>query len=301
MDKTYSPAEIEQRWYARWEASGDFAPRPDPGAQPFCIMIPPPNVTGTLHMGHAFQDTIMDALTRFHRMRGDAALWQPGTDHAGIATQMLVERQLNAEGVKRTDLSREAVHRTRVGSGRASRAAASPSKCGASVPRSTGRAIASRWTPSLRGRSRKYSSGSMSRNSSTAASDWSTGIRYCAPRCPTWKCFSEEESGPLWYLRYPLADGQGAVGCGDHASETMIGDTAVAVHPEDERYPHLSGKSLRLPMTGREIPIIADEYVDPAFGTGCVKITPAHDFNDYAGRPAPWLADDQHASRPTRA
>ena len=280
MDKTYSPAAIEQRWYARWEASGAFAPRTDPGSQPFCIMIPPPNVTGTLHMGHAFQDTIMDALTRFHRMRGEAALWQPGTDHAGIATQMLVERQLNAEGRQRSDLSREQFIE-RVWQWK----------------RQSGGSIAQQ----LR---RLGASVDWSRDRFTMDPDLSRAVTevfvrlheeqliYRGQRLVNWdpvlrtalsdlEVLSEEESGSLWYLRYPLSDGTGSVVVATTRPETMIGDAAVAVHPDDERFRALVGKSVSLPLTGREIPIIADEYVDPAFGTGCVKITPAHDFNDY--------------------
>ena len=281
MDKTYSPAAIEQRWYAQWEASGAFAPRSDPGAAPFCIMIPPPNVTGTLHMGHAFQDTIMDALTRFHRMRGEAALWQPGTDHAGIATQMLVERQLNAEGRQRADLGREQFIE-RVWQWK----------------RQSGGSIAQQ----LR---RLGASVDWSRDRFTMDPDLSRAVTevfvrlheeqliYRGQRLVNWdpvlrtalsdlEVLSEEETGSLWYLRYPLSDGSGSVIVATTRPETMIGDTAVAVHPEDERYRHLVGQSVRLPLTGRDIPIIADDYVDPAFGTGCVKITPAHDFNDYA-------------------
>jgi valyl-tRNA synthetase len=281
MDKTYSPADIEQRWYAQWEASGAFAPRADKNARPYCIMIPPPNVTGTLHMGHAFQDTIMDALTRYHRMRGEAALWQPGTDHAGIATQMLVERQLNAEGRQRTDLSREQfVERVW------------------QWKRQSGGTIAQQ----LRrlGASVDWSRDRFTMDPGLSAAVTEVFVRlheeqliYRGQRLVNWdpvlrtalsdlEVLSEEESGSLWYLRYPLSDGTGAVVVATTRPETMIGDAAVAVHPQDERYRQLVGKTVRLPLTGRDIPIIADEYVDPAFGTGCVKITPAHDFNDYA-------------------
>src|SRR4051812_347702 len=281
MDKTYSPADIEQRWYARWEASGAFAPRTDPHAPAYCIMIPPPNVTGTLHMGHAFQDTIMDALTRYHRMRGEAALWQPGTDHAGIATQMLVERQLNAEGKQRADLSREQfVERVW------------------QWKRQSGGTIAQQ----LRrlGASVDWSRDRFTMDPGLSAAVTEVFVRlheekliYRGQRLVNWdpvlrtalsdlEVLSQEEAGSLWYLRYPLSDGSGAVVVATTRPETMFGDAAVAVHPEDERFRALVGKSVRLPLVGREIPIITDEYVDPAFGTGCVKITPAHDFNDYA-------------------
>ncbi len=279
MDKTYSPAEIEQRWYARWEAQGAFAPRPGDAA--FCIVIPPPNVTGTLHMGHAFQDTIMDALTRYHRMRGESTLWQPGTDHAGIATQMVVERQLNAEGKRRTDLTREQFVE-RVWQWKA--------QSGGTIARQLRRLGASvDWS-----RDRFTMDEGLSRAVTEAfVRLHEQDLIYRGQRLVNWdpvlrtaisdlEVVSEEESGSLWHLRYPLSDGSGVLVVATTRPETMLGDTAVAVHPEDERYRHLVGKSVRLPLTGREIPIIADDYVDRDFGTGCVKITPAHDFNDYA-------------------
>jgi len=283
MDKVYSPAEIEQRWYRHWESSGWFAPR---AAQPsdagnYCIMIPPPNVTGTLHMGHAFQDTIMDALTRYHRMRGESTLWQPGTDHAGIATQMVVERQLNAEGKKRTDFSREDFLK---------RVWQWKEQSGGTISQQLRRLGASvDW---LRERF------TMDEGLSRAVTEvfvrlHEENLIYRGKRLVNWdpvlhtalsdlEVLSEEETGSLWHLRYPLADGSGHLVVATTRPETMLGDTAVAVNPEDERYRALVGRTLRLPLTDREIPIIADGYVDPAFGTGCVKITPAHDFNDYA-------------------
>ena len=279
MDKTYSPADIEQRWYAQWESQGAFAPREGNGA--FCIVIPPPNVTGTLHMGHAFQDTIMDALTRYHRMRGESTLWQPGTDHAGIATQMVVERQLNAEGKRRADLTREQfverVWQWKAQSG--GTIARQLRRLGASVDWSRDRFT-------------------MDEGLSHAVTEafvrlHEENLIYRGQRLVNWdpvlrtaisdlEVVSEEEAGSLWHLRYPLSDGSGLVVVATTRPETMIGDTAVAVHPDDERYRQLVGKTVRLPLTGREIPIIADDYVDAEFGTGCVKITPAHDFNDYA-------------------
>ncbi len=284
MDKTYNPAEIEQRWYAQWESQGWFAPRASAdsaGASAYCIVIPPPNVTGTLHMGHAFQDTIMDALTRYHRMRGESTLWQPGTDHAGIATQMVVERQLNAAGIKRTDLTREdfvaRVWQWKEQSG--GMIARQMRRLGASVDWSRDRFT-------------------MDEGLSRAVTEvfvrlHDEGLIYRGKRLVNWdpvlqtalsdlEVLSEEETGSLWHLRYPLSDGSGSLIVATTRPETMLGDTAVAVHPEDERYAHLIGRKLRLPLTDREIPIIADTYVDPAFGSGCVKITPAHDFNDYA-------------------
>src|ERR1700728_372787 len=282
MDKTYSPADIETRIYTQWESRGYFAPS---GKGPkFSIVIPPPNVTGTLHMGHAFQDTIMDALTRFHRMRGFDTLWQPGTDHAGIATQMVVERQLNAAGQTRTELGREAfierVWRWKEQSG--GTIAQQMQRLGASVD----------WT-----RDRFTMDAGLSRAvTEVFVRLYDERLIYRGKRLVNWdpvlktalsdlEVVSSEENGYLWHLRYPLADGPaqdpGFVVVATTRPETMLGDAAVAVHPEDERYIQLIGRRLKLPLTDREIPVIADAYVDPAFGSGCVKITPAHDFNDY--------------------
>jgi valyl-tRNA synthetase len=281
MDKTYSPAQIEQRWYAQWESQGGFAPRGDAAATAFCIMIPPPNVTGTLHMGHAFQDTIMDALTRYHRMRGEATLWQPGTDHAGIATQMVVERQLNAEGLRRTELTREQFLE-RVWQWKA--------ESGGTIARQLRRLGASvDWS-----RDRFTMDEGMSRAVTEAfVRLHEQQLIYRGKRLVNWdpvlltalsdlEVLSAEEPGSLWYLRYPLSDGKGSLVVATTRPETMLGDTAVAVHPDDERYRHLVGGTVILPLSGRRIPIIADSYVDPAFGSGCLKITPAHDFNDYS-------------------
>ncbi|MFZ1869810.1 MAG: valine--tRNA ligase, partial [Steroidobacteraceae bacterium] len=278
MDKAYAPHEIERRIYEQWESRGWFAP--SGGGSPFCIMIPPPNVTGTLHMGHAFQHTLMDALTRYHRMRGDAALWQPGTDHAGIATQMVVERQLEAQGRKRTDLSREAfverVWEWKAHSG--GTIAAQMRRLGDSVDWSRDRFT-------------------MDEGLSRAVAEvfvrlHDKGLIYRGKRLVNWdpvlltalsdlEVQSEEEEGHLWHLRYPLEDGSGHIVVATTRPETMLGDTAVAVNPDDERYKHLTGRKLQLPLAERLIPIIADTYVDACFGSGCVKITPAHDFNDY--------------------
>ncbi len=283
MDSTYSPRDIEQRWYQRWESEGWFAPRADlpAGAPAFCIMIPPPNVTGTLHMGHAFQDTIMDALTRYHRMRGAATLWQPGTDHAGIATQMVVERQLDAEGRKRTDLGREEfvarVWRWKEQSG--GTIARQLRRLGASVDWSRDRFT---MDPGLSAAVtevfvRLYEEDLIYRGKRLV--NWDPVLRTALSDL---EVLSEEEDGSLWHLRYPLEDGSGHLVVATTRPETMLGDTAVAVHPDDERYRHLIGRRIHLPLADRSIPIIGDGYVDPAFGTGCVKITPAHDFNDYA-------------------
>ncbi len=278
MDKVYAPQEIERRSYERWESHGWFEPA-GTGA-PFCIVIPPPNVTGTLHMGHAFQHTLMDALTRYQRMRGRDVLWQPGTDHAGIATQMVVERQLNAQGVKRTDLTR-AAFLERVWSWKEQSGgtiAAQMRRLGDSVD----------WS-----RDRFTMDPGLSRAVIEAfVRLHEAGLIYRGKRLVNWdpvlltalsdlEVQSEEEAGELWHLRYPLSDGSGHVVVATTRPETMLGDTAVAVNPDDARYQGLIGKAVRLPLAGRDIPIIADSYVDPAFGSGCVKITPAHDFNDY--------------------
>ncbi len=278
MLKSYQPQDIEQRVYARWEEQGYFAPRGD--GEPYCIMIPPPNVTGTLHMGHAFQDTIMDALTRYKRMMGFRALWQPGMDHAGIATQMVVERLLAGEGSSRRELGREAfvarVWQWKDQSG--GQIARQLRRMGASVDWSRDRFT-------------------MDEGLSDAVSEvfvrlYEDGLIYRGKRLVNWdpvlhtalsdlEVLSADEDGQLWHFRYPLASGKGNLVVATTRPETMLGDSAVAVHPEDERYRNLVGQDVLLPIVGRRIPIIADDYVDPEFGTGCVKITPAHDFNDY--------------------
>jgi len=278
MDKTYHPAAIERRLYEEWEQRGWFAPA-GAGA-PYCIMIPPPNVTGTLHMGHAFQHTLMDALTRYHRMRGCRTLWQPGTDHAGIATQMVVERQLNAQGQQRSTIGREAF---------VARVWEWKEQSGGTICRQMRRL----------GDSVDWSRDrfTMDEGLSAAVTEvfvalYEEGLIYRGKRLVNWdpvlhtalsdlEVIAEPEQGQLWHFRYPLADGSGHLVVATTRPETMLGDTAVAVHPTDERYRHLVGRQVRLPVTGRLVPVIADEYVDPAFGSGCVKITPGHDFNDY--------------------
>ncbi|MGB5179038.1 MAG: valine--tRNA ligase [Gammaproteobacteria bacterium] len=278
MDKTYDPHAIEQRWYETWEQQGYFSPAGE--GKPYCIMIPPPNVTGSLHMGHAFQDTLMDALTRYHRMLGDNTLWQPGTDHAGIATQMVVERQLNSEALTRHDIGREKF---------IERIWEWKHESGGTITRQLRRMGSSvDW-----GRERFTMDKGLSRAvNETFVKLYEEDLIYRGKRLVNWdpvlhtavsdlEVVSEEESGHLWHMRYPLADGSGHLVVATTRPETMLGDTAVAVHPDDERYQSLIGKTIRLPLTDREIPVIADDYVDREFGTGCVKITPAHDFNDY--------------------
>jgi len=294
MDKTYDPKSIESRWCETWEKSGYYTPETvaklrgaaQAEMPPYSIMIPPPNVTGTLHMGHAFQHAVMDALTRYHRMLGDDTLWLPGTDHAGIATQMVVERQLAAQGIRRTDLGREAflekVWEWKEYSG--GTITHQMRRMGSSVD----------WT-----RERF----TMDEGLSAAITEefvklHEQGLIYRGKRLVNWdpvlltaisdlEVESKEEAGKLWHFRYPLTagtltDGSKYLVVATTRPETMLGDTAVAVHPEDERYQHLIGKTVKLPLCDREIPVIGDTYVDREFGTGVVKITPAHDFNDYA-------------------
>jgi valyl-tRNA synthetase len=282
LTKSFDPKTIESKWYAFWEGKGYYAAGLNPEVKDnFCILLPPPNVTGTLHMGHGFNQTLMDALTRYHRMRGDNTLWQPGTDHAGIATQIVVERQLDAQGVSRHDLGRE-------------------------------KFLEKVWEW------KEYSGGSITKQMRRLGTspDWSRerftmdvglnkvvtetfvrlyneGLIYRGKRLVNWdvklgtavsdlEVVQEEEDGSMWHINYPLADGSGHLTVATTRPETMLGDVAVMVHPEDERYAHLIGKNVSLPLCNREIPIIADDYVDKEFGTGCVKVTPAHDFNDYA-------------------
>ncbi|MEC4748685.1 valine--tRNA ligase [Methylomicrobium sp. Wu6] len=278
MDKTYAPHAIEQRWYNTWEESGYFAAEPE--GESYCIMIPPPNVTGSLHMGHAFQDTIMDALIRYHRMQGQSTLWQVGTDHAGIATQMVVERLCNAEGKTRHDYGREKF---------VERIWQWKEESGGMITRQLRRMGSSvDWS-----RERF----TMDQGMSDAVQEvfvrlYEEGLIYRGKRLVNWdpvlhtavsdlEVLSEEENGSMWHIRYPLSNGQGHLIVATTRPETLLGDAAVAIHSGDERYKHLLGEFLELPLTGRKIPLIADDYVDPEFGTGCVKITPAHDFNDY--------------------
>ena len=282
LAKSFDPKTLESKWYEFWESQGYYAAGLDTTKQDnFCILLPPPNVTGTLHMGHGFNQTIMDALTRYHRMRGDNTLWQPGTDHAGIATQIVVERQLDAQGVSRHDLGRE-------------------------------KFLEKVWEW------KEYSGGTITKQMRRLGTspDWSRerftmdaglnkvvtesfvrlyneGLIYRGKRLVNWdpklgtavsdlEVISEEEDGSMWHINYPLADGSGQLTVATTRPETMLGDVAVMVHPEDARYKDLIGKQVKLPLCDREIPIIADDYVDKEFGTGVVKVTPAHDFNDYA-------------------
>ncbi|KAB0654529.1 valine--tRNA ligase [Burkholderia sp. AU33545] len=280
LAKSFEPRTIESQWGPEWEKRGYAAPAFDPARPDFSIQLPPPNVTGTLHMGHAFNQTIMDGLTRYHRMLGENTLWLPGTDHAGIATQIVVERQLDAQGVSRHDLGREKF---------VERVWEWKEKSGSTITGQVRRLGASPdW-------SREYFT--MDDKMSAAVRDvfvtlYEQGLIYRGKRLVNWdpvlltavsdlEVASEEENGHLWHIRYPLVDGSGSLTVATTRPETMLGDVALMVHPEDERYAHLIGKLVTLPLTGREIPVIADDYVDREFGTGVVKVTPAHDFNDY--------------------
>jgi valyl-tRNA synthetase len=281
LDKNYDPLRSQNKWYKIWEESGLFKPSLKEGAPKYCICLPPPNVTGTLHMGHGFQHTLQDALIRYHRMLGFDTLWQPGTDHAGIATQIVVERELDKQNIKRKDLGREGF-------------------------------VKKVWEW------KEFSGGTITKQMRElgASCDWSRerftldeglsdavtkvfvdlyreGLIYRGKRLVNWdvrrqtavsdlEVVSVEEQGSMWYIRYPLKDdATQSITVATTRPETMLGDVAVAVNPSDERYKHLIGHHIILPLSGREIPIIGDDYVDAEFGTGCVKITPAHDFNDY--------------------
>jgi len=279
IDKTYHPQSIEQHWYQTWENSGYFAPSGH--GEPYCIMLPPPNVTGSLHMGHGFGFTLIDVLIRYQRMCGKNTLWQTGTDHAGIATQMVVERKLNAQHKTRHDLGREAFVK---------KIWEWKEESGGQITRQLRRLGAS-----MDWQRERFT---MDPELSYAVREvfirlYEEGLIYRGKRLVNWdpvlltaisdlEVMNEEEDGKLWHIRYPLANGKDHIIVATTRPETLLGDVAIAVHPDDERYKHLVGKQVQLPLTDRTIPVIADNYVDPLFGTGCVKITPAHDFNDYA-------------------
>jgi len=281
LAKSFEPHAIEAKWYPIWESRGWFEPRYAPGAPAYCIQLPPPNVTGTLHMGHAFQQTLMDVLIRYHRMRGFNTLWQIGTDHAGIATQIVVEQQLKATGLTRHDLGRDAF----VG-----RVWQWKEESGGAITNQMRRlGAAADWS-----RERfTMDEGLSAAVRETFVRLYDDGLIYRGKRLVNWdpklmtavsdlEVDNDEEQGTIWELRYPLADGTGSLVVATTRPETMLGDTAVAVNPNDERYQSYVGKTVRLPLAERDIPIIADDYVDREFGTGVVKITPAHDLNDYA-------------------
>lgn len=280
LAKSFEPASLEAHWGPLWESKGLYEPTLDPAKPSFSIQLPPPNVTGTLHMGHAFNQTIMDSLTRYHRMRGHNTLWVPGTDHAGIATQIVVERQLQGQGQSRHDLGRKNF---------VARVWEWKQQSGSTI------------TQQMRRMGDSVSWGheyfTMDEKLSPVVVDtfvklFDEGLIYRGKRLVSWdpvlksavsdlEVESEEEDGSLWHIRYPMAEGDESLVVATTRPETMLGDTAVMVHPEDERYKHLIGRQVKLPLTGRLVPVIADDYVDKAFGTGVVKVTPAHDTNDY--------------------
>lgn len=280
LAKSFDPKTIESQWYAFWEGKGFYAAGMNPEVKDnFCILLPPPNVTGTLHMGHGFNQTIMDALTRYHRMRGDNTLWQPGTDHAGIATQIVVERQLDAQGVSRHDLGREKF---------LEKVWEWKEYSGGTITKQMRRLGTS---PDWSRERFTMDAGLNKVVTETFVRLFNEGLIYRGKRLVNWdlklgtavsdlEVVQEEEDGSMWHINYPLADGSGQLTVATTRPETMLGDVAVMVHPEDERYAHLIGKAVSLPLCDREIPVIADDYVDKEFGTGVVKVTPAHDFND---------------------
>ncbi len=280
LAKSFEPHDIEKRWYAHWEAAGYYGMGTEDNKPHYCILLPPPNVTGTLHMGHAFQHTIMDALTRYHRMDGDNTLWQPGTDHAGIATQIVVERQLDAQKISRHDLGREKF---------LEKVWEWKEHSGSTITRQMRRLGTS---PDWSRERFTMDDGLSKAVTEVFVRLYNEGLIYRGKRLVNWdpvlgtavsdlEVVSTEEDGFIWEINYPLEDGSGFLTVATTRPETLLGDTAVAVHPEDERYTHLIGKTVRLPVAERTIPIVADDYVDREFGTGVVKITPAHDFNDW--------------------
>ncbi len=282
LAKSFDPKTIESHWYEFWESKGYYAAGLNPEVKEnFCILLPPPNVTGTLHMGHGFNQTLMDALTRYHRMCGDNTLWQPGTDHAGIATQIVVERQLDAQGVSRHDLGREKF---------LEKVWEWKEYSGNTITKQMRRLGTS---PDWSRERFTMDEGLNKTVTETFVRLYNEGLIYRGKRLVNWdvklgtavsdlEVVQEEEDGSMWHINYPLASGEGTLTVATTRPETMLGDVAVMVHPEDERYMHLIGQHVKLPLCDREIPIIADDYVDKEFGTGVVKVTPAHDFNDYA-------------------
>ena len=288
LAKSFDPPSIERHWYPEWESRGYFAHSGDSERPAYCIQLPPPNVTGTLHMGHAFQQTLMDALIRYHRMRGFNTNWVIGTDHAGIATQIVVERQLQAEGKSRLELGREAF---------LSRVSAWKQQSGSTITRQMRRlGVSGNWGyADHEGMAAGYFT--MDERMSRAVTEvflrlHEDGLVYRGKRLVNWdpvlgtavsdlEVDTDEEDGTIWEIAYVRDDGLGNLVVATTRPETLLGDVAIAVHPDDDRYKSVVGKSVTLPITGRRLPVIADDYVDPAFGTGCVKITPGHDFNDY--------------------
>ncbi|MBJ7389002.1 MAG: class I tRNA ligase family protein, partial [Sphingomonadaceae bacterium] len=279
IDKTFDPAAIEAKWYAHWESTGAF--RPDrPHAEPYTIVNPPPNVTGSLHIGHALDNTLQDILIRHARLQGKDALWVVGTDHAGIATQMVVERQLNAQGQKRTDFTRDAfvakVWEWKAESG--GEITGQLRRLGCSMDWENERFTMDEGFSKavIKVFVDLYNQGLLYRDKRLV--NWDPGLKTAISDL---EVETREINGKFWHFKYPLEDGSGFISVATTRPETMLADMAVAVNPSDARYAHLVGKNVRLPITGRLIPIITDEHADPALGSGAVKITPGHDFNDF--------------------
>ena len=278
MEKTYSPEAIEKDCYANWESHRYFEPHGE--KSPFCIMLPPPNITGNLHMGHGFQHTLIDTLIRYKRMMGHKTLWQPGTDHAGISTQLVVERQLDKLGQSRKEMSRneflDVMWKWK-------------QENGANITKQMRRIGSS---PDWSRERFTMDEGLSKAVQKVFIQLFDEGLIYRGTRLVNWdpnlgtaisdlEVLSEEENGNLWHIRYPIADSNKSIVIATTRPETMLGDVAIAVHPDDERYKDLIGKEVNLPLTDRKIPIIADDFVEKDFGSGCVKITPAHDFTDH--------------------
>ena len=282
LAKTFSPVDIEAKWYRYWESNGYYKMGEDESKlDSFSILLPPPNVTGTLHMGHGFNQTLMDMLTRYHRMKGENTLWQPGTDHAGIATQIVVERQLDQKGISKHELGRERF---------IEKVWEWKEESGGKITQQMRRLGSSPdWT-----RERFTMDAGLSKSvTEVFVKLYQDGLIYRGKRLVNWdvtlqtavsdlEVLQEEEDGFLWHINYPLKDEKDYLTIATTRPETMLGDSALMVHPDDDRYKKLIGKKVLIPLIDREIPVIADDYVDPTFGTGIVKVTPAHDFNDYA-------------------
>jgi valyl-tRNA synthetase len=280
MEAAYDPQKVESEWYSRWESAGVFAPEINPDGEPFCIVIPPPNVTGSLHMGHALDQTIQDVIIRRKRMQGFAALWLPGTDHAGIATQIVVERELAKEGISREELGREQF---------IEQVWLWKAKSGGRITEQIRRmGFSTDWS-----RERFTMDEGLSEAVKKVFVDlYHEDLIYRGYRIINWcprdrtaisdvEVIHNDETGELVHIRYPFTDGEGGIEVATTRAETMLGDTGVAVHPDDPRYRDAIGRTVTLPLVGREIPVVADDAVDPDFGTGAVKVTPAHDPTDF--------------------
>ena len=281
LSSQYDPSQTESKWQSAWEDNAVFKADPDHGGEPFCVVIPPPNVTGSLHMGHAFENALIDTLVRYQRMNGRNTLWLPGTDHASIAVQTILERELKAQGKNREDVGREKF---------LEQAWEWKEESGGTIVNQLRKlGVSVDWTRERFTMDEGLSKAVLKAFTKLYEEKLIYRGNYMVNWCPASQSAvsdveveNKDVDGNLWHFRYPLTDGSGHVEVATTRPETMLGDTAVAVNPEDERYQEMVGKTLTLPLVGREIPIIADSYVDKEFGTGCVKVTPAHDPNDFA-------------------